>query len=139
MSAKEEQTKTVEETNSEDQENENESGSEMEEGEETDEDEEDDERVPVDLSQNEFYRGICTLLEDEDGNNILEYISLLHTELIGINKSLENLRTMRKDIGRLADCAELFLKSKKGESASDIKKEERKEEKRDEKKKKERS
>lgn len=88
----------------------------------------DEERVPVDLSQNEFYRGICTLLEDEDGNNILEYISLLHTELIGINKSLENLRSMKKDIGRIADCAEVFMKSKKGESSStshDSKKEEK--------------
>ena len=34
------------------------------------------ERVPIDLSENEIYRGVCTLLEDEDGNNILEYISL---------------------------------------------------------------
>jgi hypothetical protein len=49
--------------------------------------------------------------EYDDGNNILEYISLLHTELIGINKSLENLRGMRKDISRIADCAELFFKS----------------------------
>jgi hypothetical protein len=40
----------------------------------------------------------------------------LHTELIGINKSLENLRLIRKDISRLADCAELFLKSKKVDS-----------------------
>jgi len=89
-----------------------ESGSDLEGG------SDEEERVPVDLSQNEFYRGICTLLEDEDGNNILEYISLLHTELIGINKSLENLRSMRKDIGRIADCAELFMKSNKGESSS---------------------
>ena len=74
------------------------------------------ERVPIDLSENEIYRGVCTLLEDEDGNNILEYISLLHTELIGINKSLENLRLIRKDITRLADCAELIVKSNKGES-----------------------
>jgi len=68
--------------------------------------------IPIDLSENEVYRGICTLLEDEDGNNILEYISLLHTELIGINKSLENLKYLRKDMSRIADCAELFLKSK---------------------------
>ena len=74
------------------------------------------ERVPIDLSENEIYRGVCTLLEDEDGNNILEYISLLHTEIIGINKSLENLRLIRKDITRLADCAELIVKSNKGES-----------------------
>ena len=69
-------------------------------------------QIPFDLSENEVYRGVCTLLEDEDGNNILEYISLLHTELIGINKSLENLKHIRKDIGRIADCAELFLNSK---------------------------
>jgi hypothetical protein len=71
----------------------------------------DEQHVPIDLSENEVYRGICTLFEDEDGNNILEYISLLHTELIGINKSLENLKNIKKDISRIADCAELFLKS----------------------------
>ena len=81
--------------------------------EESDEEEsqESDNRIPIDLSQNEVYRGVCTLFEDEHGNNILEYISLLHTELIGINKSLENLRTIKKDITRLADCAELYLKT----------------------------
>jgi len=78
--------------------------------------------IPIDLSENEVYRGICTLLEDEDGNNILEYISLLHTELIGINKSLENLKHLRKDISRIADCVELFLKSK-GEILSEKPKE----------------
>lgn len=94
---------------------EEESGS--QEGGDDDEDEEgdDDDVRPIDLSENEIYRGVCTLLEDEDGNNILEYISLLHTELIGINKSLENLKGMRKDISRLADCAELFFKTKKSE------------------------
>jgi hypothetical protein len=77
--------------------------------------------VPIDLSQNEVYRGICTLLEDEDGNNILEYISLLHTELIGINKSLENLKNIKKDISRIADCAELFFKSKHDSSLEHVK------------------
>jgi len=79
-------------------------------------------RIPIDLSQNEVYRGVCTLFEDEDGNNILEYISLLHTELIGINKSLENLRSIKKDISRLADCAELFFKSTKEDDIDKIKK-----------------
>ena len=79
--------------------------------EETEESGEIDERIPIDLSQNEIYRGICTLFEDEDGNNILEYISLLHTELIGINKSLENLKSIKKDMSRIADCAETFLKT----------------------------
>jgi hypothetical protein len=84
-----------------------------EEEDEQDDEQGDEQRIPIDLSQNEIYRGVCTLLEDDDGNNILEYISLLHTELIGINKSLENLRLIRKDITRLADCAEIFFKVKK--------------------------
>ena len=92
-------------------------GSENEE--DSDIEEEEEERIPIDLSENEIYRGVCTLLEDEDGNNILEYISLLHTELIGINKFLENLKGIRKDMTRLADCAELFLKSKKLEVGSE--------------------
>jgi len=95
-------------------ESENEEGSDVE--------EEEEERIPIDLSENEIYRGVCTLLEDEDGNNILEYISLLHTELIGINKSLENLKGIRKDMTRLEDCAELFLKSRKLEIVQDDKK-----------------
>ena len=124
MSAVEEQSQLQNEDHEEelvDSGDEEDSGSEQEGG------SDEEERVPVDLSQNEFYRGICTLLEDEDGNNILEYISLLHTELIGINKSLENLRSMRKDIGRIADCAELFMKSKKLDSStsSEPKKEEK--------------
>ena len=124
MSSKEE--RNVELVDSENEENEeHETGTESGEECNVEEEEDEDERVPVDLSENEYYRGICTLLEDEDGNNILEYISLLHTELIGINKSLENLRTMRKDIGRIADCAELFLKSKKLE-VGDSKKEKEK-------------
>ena len=75
----------------------------------------DEQHVPIDLSENEVYRGICTLFEDEDGNNMLEYISLLHTELIGINKSLENLRLIRKEMTRIADFAELFVKGKKSD------------------------
>ena len=78
---------------------------------EEDQSQESDKRIPIDLSQNEVYRGVCTLFEDEHGNNILEYISLLHTELIGINKSLENLKSIKKDITRLADCAEVYLKT----------------------------
>ena len=79
--------------------------------------EDDEDGCAIDLSQNEVYRGVCTLFEDSEGNNILEYISLLHTELIGINKSMENLRGIRKDLSRLADIAELLVKSKKDISA----------------------
>jgi len=126
MSSKEERNVELVDSENEEHETGTESGEECN----VEEEEDEDERVPVDLSENEYYRGICTLLEDEDGNNILEYISLLHTELIGINKSLENLRTMRKDIGRIADCAELFLKSKKLEVGDSKKEKEKEKEKR---------
>ena len=63
--------------------------------------------VNIDLSDNDFYKGLCTLLEDEGGNNILEYISLLHTELIGVNK---NLRAMNKNMGVIAKCADIMTK-----------------------------
>ena len=63
--------------------------------------------VAIDLSDNDYYKALCTLLEDEHGNNILEYISLLHTELIGVNK---NLRLVRKEMNRMANCAEIMVK-----------------------------
>ena len=74
-------------------------------------DDQDGDKIPIDLSTNEVYRGICTLFEDEEGNNILEYFSLLHTELIGINKSMEHLKGIRKELTRIADCAETITKS----------------------------
>ncbi len=121
------QTKLTTKTHEEEERHEDESeisetiDEEEEDEEEEDDEEEDDERVPIDLSQNEIYRGICTLFEDEDGNNLLEYISLLHTELIGINKSLENLRLIRKEMTRIADCAEIMLKGKKSEEPTEHK------------------
>ena len=80
-------------------------------------------RIAVDLTQNDFYKGMVSLLEDDEGNNILDYINLLHTELVGINKSLENLRLIRKDISRVADCAELFMKNG-GSNGDNVKKSE---------------
>ena len=108
----------------EEEEEEGEEGEEEEEdedGEEYTEGSEDDgDKIPIDLSTNEVYRGICTLFEDEEGNNILEYISLLHTELIGINKSMEHLKGIRKELTRIADCAESMTKS--GVDSSDDRK-----------------
>jgi len=66
--------------------------------------------VAIDLSENEIYKGICTLFEDENGNNILEYISLLHSEFIGHNKTMKSIR---KDLSRIADCAEIMAKKMK--------------------------
>jgi hypothetical protein len=81
----------------------------------SDEEQEETERIAIDLSENEVYKGICTLFEDEEGNNILEYISLIHTELIALNKSVDFLRGIKKDLSRIADCAEILTKGKKGE------------------------
>ena len=69
---------------------------------------EDDDKIAIDLSDNPVYRGLCTLLEDDEGNNLLEYISLLHSELIGHNKTMKGIK---KDLGRLANCAEQYLKT----------------------------
>lgn len=65
----------------------------------------DSSHIAIDLSENEIYKGICTLFEDQEGNNILEYISLLHSESIGLNKTM---KAIKKDLGRIADCAELM-------------------------------
>ena len=46
------------------------------------------------------------ILEDDEGNNLLEYISLLHSELIGHNKTMKGIK---KDLSRLANAAEKFL------------------------------
>ena len=98
-------------------------GNSYSEGDDDDEqDTEDNERIAIDLSENEVYKGICTLFEDEEGNNILEYISLIHTELIALNKSVEFIRGIKKDISRIADCAEILTKGLKKGSEEEEKK-----------------
>ena len=66
--------------------------------------------VNIDLTDNKIYQGMCTLFEDEDGNNILEYISLLHTELININKNMEYVKSIKDDIHRIANSVESYVK-----------------------------
>lgn len=122
MSLKEKQTRDKTEKSDSEKEDEEVEVEELEEG-DSDEDEnsgDEEDDCAIDLSQNEIYKGICTLFEDEEGNNILEYISLLHTELIGINKSMENLKGIRKEITRLADIAELMVKNKRESSNSSV-------------------
>jgi hypothetical protein len=119
MSLKEKKPKDVTESDDEEEEVEVEEVEEECSGDEEENTGEDDD-CAIDLSQNEIYRGICTLFEDDEGNNILEYISLLHTELIGINKSMENLKGIRKEISRLADIAELMVKNKRESSNSSV-------------------
>ncbi len=88
------------------------SGSEGTGSEEEEDDEEDDEEgseVNIDLSDNDFYKGMCTLLEDDNGNNIVRYIDLLceHTKEIGDN--VKHLEGMRQDIHRIAKSFEKFV------------------------------
>ena len=104
-----------EEDGDEDDEDDDEDGEGDEDGDEDGEDGDDDQsggssHVAIDLSENEIYKGICTLFEDENGNNILEYISLLHSELIGHNKTMKSIK---KDLARIADCAEIMAKKMK--------------------------
>lgn len=102
--------------NEEDNDDDDDDGDDGEDGNDDGEDGDDDEQsggsshVAIDLSENEIYKGICTLFEDENGNNILEYISLLHSELIGHNKTMKSIK---KDLSRIADCAEIMAKKMK--------------------------
>ncbi len=77
--------------------------------EEEDEDDEEGSEVNIDLSNNDFYKGMCTLLEDENGNNIVRYIDLLceHTKEIADN--IKSLETMKQDIHRIAKSFEKFV------------------------------
>jgi len=93
--------------------NDEEDGEDDDDGEDNGDDEEQSagsSHVAIDLSENDIYKGICTLFEDENGNNILEYISLLHSELIGHNKTMKSIK---KDLSRIADCAEIMAKKMK--------------------------
>lgn len=87
------------------------SGSESEEGTESEEGSE----YEIDLSDNEIYKALYSFFEDEEGHNILDYISLLHTELIGIGKTLTNVKVIRKDMTRIADSLEKLVSMKEVE------------------------
>ncbi len=69
----------------------------------------------IDLSDNEIYKGIYSFFEDEEGNTILDYISLLHTEMIGMHKAMLNMKLMRRDVTRIADAFEKMVALKEAE------------------------
>lgn len=88
----------------------NESGSEgTEETEETEETDEDGSEVNIDLSENDFYKGMCTLLEDENGNNIIKYIELLCDQTKEVADNVKHLEGIRVDIHRIAKSFEKFV------------------------------
>ena len=88
-------------------------GSEENEEENEEEDEEEDEEegseVNIDLSDNEFYKGMCTLLEDDNGNNIVRYIDLLCEHTKEISDSVKHIESMRNDIHRIAKSFEKLV------------------------------
>ncbi len=72
-------------------------------------DESDGEEVNIDLSNNEYYKGMCTLLEDENGNNIVQYVDLLCDETKEIADHVKNLEHIRRDIHSIAKNFERFI------------------------------
>ena len=78
--------------------------------------------INIDLTENNIYQGICTLFEDEEGNNILQYIGLIHTELIAMRHSLESVKDMKDDIHRIANAIELLVKAQVKSGSSSHKK-----------------
>lgn len=84
-----------------------ESGSSGSEGEE--EESEDGSEVNIDLSNNEFYKGMCTLLEDDNGNNIVQYVDLLCDNTAAISENTKHLEHIRNDIHRIAKCFERMV------------------------------
>ena len=107
------ESSVVESEGDEEGDEEDEEGDEGDEDEDDEEDDEYDDEDGIDLSQNPIYQAMSSLFEDSEGQNILQYFSLLHTELIGIRESLNHLEGIRTDIGRLSDVAEKFLKLQK--------------------------
>jgi hypothetical protein len=78
--------------------------------------------INIDLTENNIYQGICTLFEDEEGNNILQYIGLIHTELIAMRHSLESVKDMKDDIHRIANAIETLVKAQVKSGSSSHKK-----------------
>jgi hypothetical protein len=85
------------------------SGSEGESGSGSEEEEEDGSEVNIDLSNNEFYKGMCTLLEDDNGNNIVQYVDLLCDNTAAISENTKHLEQIRNDIHRIAKTFERMV------------------------------
>lgn len=77
--------------------------------EEDDDDDEEGSEVNIDLSENDFYKGMCTLLEDDNGNNIVRYVDLLCEHTKEISDSVKHIESMKNDIHRIAKCFEKLV------------------------------
>ncbi len=85
------------------------SGSEGESGSGSEEEEEEGSEVNIDLSNNEFYKGMCTLLEDDNGNNIVQYVDLLCDNTAAISENTKHLEQIRNDLHRIAKTFERMV------------------------------
>jgi hypothetical protein len=85
------------------------SGSESGSGSGSDEESEEGSEVNIDLSNNEFYKGMCTLLEDDNGNNIVQYVDLLCDHSAALVENTKHIEQMRNDIHRIAKCFERMV------------------------------
>ncbi len=85
------------------------SGSASESGSDTEEESEDGSEVNIDLSNNDVYKGMCTLLEDDNGNNIVQYIDLLCDNTASIAESAKHIEQIRNDIHRIAKTFERMV------------------------------
>ncbi len=85
------------------------SGSGSESGSGSDEESEEGSEVNIDLSNNEFYKGMCTLLEDDNGNNIVQYVDLLCDHSAALVENTKHIEQMRNDIHRIAKCFERMV------------------------------
>ena len=74
-----------------------------EEEEEEDDEEDDESDINIDLTNNDIYKALCTLLEDQDGNNILDYLNIIKDDIHELTKGV---KSYKKDIGRIADSLE---------------------------------
>ena len=73
---------------------------------EDDDDEDDDDQnsdINIDLTNNDIYKALCTLLEDQDGNNILDYLNIIKDDIHELTKGV---KSYKKDIVRIADSLE---------------------------------
>jgi hypothetical protein len=73
---------------------------------ESEEESDDGSDINIDLTNNDIYKALCTLLEDQDGNNILDYLNIMKDDLHELSKGVKNLSLLKKDVNRIADSLE---------------------------------
>jgi hypothetical protein len=100
-------------------------GSQVESEEESEEESDDGSDINIDLTNNDIYKALCTLLEDQDGNNILDYLNIMKDDLHELSKGVKNLSLLKKDVNRIADSLErgvalvgTYLQSSSGSTSS---------------------